>query len=161
MLNSPKLTLVQELIAGASREELIWLSGYLAGIVANAAPVAPAALTVPTAHPTPSAPGISRITIAYGTESGNSKKLATDFAAKAKRSGISAKLVGLEQYRLNDLQAENSSLRGELDNAKGELISSMNKLSSASVSEQALRDEISELRVSWHSLLNGQFSSDR
>ncbi|XTI82450.1 hypothetical protein V2W45_30484 [Cenococcum geophilum] len=51
-----------------------------------------------------------------------------------------------EQYHLNDLQAENSSLRGELDNAKGELISSMNKLSSASVSEQALRDEISELR---------------
>ena len=53
-----------------------------------------------------------------------------------------------EQYRLNDLQAENSSLRGELDNTKGELISSMSKLSSASVSEQALRDEISELRVS-------------
>ncbi len=35
MLNSPKLNLVQELIAGASREELIWLSGYLAGIVAQ------------------------------------------------------------------------------------------------------------------------------
>ena len=35
MLNSPKLTLVQELIAGASREELIWLSGYLAGMVAQ------------------------------------------------------------------------------------------------------------------------------
>ena len=66
-----------------------------------------------------------------------------------------------EQYRLNDLQVENSSLRGELDNAKGELISSMNKLSSASVSEQALRDEISELRVTWRGLLNGQFSSNR
>ena len=65
-----------------------------------------------------------------------------------------------EQYRLNDLQAENSSLRGELENAKGELISFTNKLSSASVSEQALRDEISELRVSWHSL-NGQFGPNR
>ena len=50
MLNSPKLTLVKELITGASREELIWLSGYLAGIVAqrtsgnapgSAAPVPP------------------------------------------------------------------------------------------------------------------------
>jgi sulfite reductase (NADPH) flavoprotein alpha-component len=115
MLNSPKLTLVQELIAGASREELIWLSGYLAGIVANAAPVAPTALTVQTATSTPStlsapstpsAPGVSRITIAYGTETGNSKKLATDFAAKAKKKGIQAKLVGLEQYRLADLPKE-------------------------------------------------------
>jgi sulfite reductase (NADPH) flavoprotein alpha-component len=110
MLNSPKLTLVQELITGASREELIWLSGYLAGIVAqrsNASAPAP----VPAAAPTPSsaeppAPSVSRITIAYGTESGNSKKLATDFVAKARKKGIQAKLVGLEQYRLNDLPKE-------------------------------------------------------
>ena len=111
MLNSPKLTLVQELIAGASREELIWLSGYLAGIVAprGADPaaagqiVAMPAANAPTASP---APAISRITIAYGTETGNSKKLATDFAARAKKNGIQAKLVGLEQYRLNDLPKE-------------------------------------------------------
>ncbi|HET6254765.1 MAG TPA: flavodoxin domain-containing protein [Puia sp.] len=107
MLNSPKLTLVQELITGASREELIWLSGYLAGIVAqrpaeNALAPAPA----PVEPPVPAAPAVSRITIAYGTETGNSKKLATDFAAKAKKKGIQAKLVGLEQYRLADLSKE-------------------------------------------------------
>ena len=101
MLNSPKLTLVQELIAGASREELIWLSGYLAGIVAPRTSDLP-----PAAQIAPAAPTIGRITIAYGTETGNSKKLATDFAAKAKKSGIQAKLVGLEQYRLNDLAKE-------------------------------------------------------
>jgi sulfite reductase (NADPH) flavoprotein alpha-component len=100
MLNSPKLTLVQELITGASREELIWLSGYLAGIVAQrAAGNAPAPAE-------PAAPAIGRITIAYGTETGNSKKLATDFAAKAKKKGIATKLVGLEQYRLADLAKE-------------------------------------------------------
>ena len=114
MLNSPKLTLVQELITGASREELIWLSGYLAGIVAqraagNTAGNAPAPATA--AGPTPSsaepaALSVSRMTIAYGTESGNSKKLATDFVAKARKKGIQAKLVGLEQYRLNDLPKE-------------------------------------------------------
>jgi sulfite reductase (NADPH) flavoprotein alpha-component len=47
-----------------------------------------------------------KITIAYGTETGNSKKLATDFAAQAKKKGIQAKLVGLEQYRLGDLTKE-------------------------------------------------------
>jgi sulfite reductase (NADPH) flavoprotein alpha-component len=116
MLNSPKLTLVQELITGASREELIWLSGYLAGIVAQrASENAPAsaagsalspALSALNPAPAPAAPAISRITIAYGTETGNSKKLATDFAAKAKKKGIQAKLVGLEQYRLADLPKE-------------------------------------------------------
>ena len=119
MLTTPKMKLMQELIAGSSREELIWLSGYLAGVVAQpaaaatgaitgiAAPVsasAPASAPAPAAAPEHSA--TLRVTIAYGTETGNSKKLATDFAARAKKKGIQAKLVGLEQYRLNDLSKE-------------------------------------------------------
>jgi sulfite reductase (NADPH) flavoprotein alpha-component len=116
MLTTPKLTLMQELIAGSSREELIWLSGYLAGVVAQGAPAAahagPAAapataLAAPGALPSAQEPAAPvKITIAYGTETGNAKKLATDFAARAKKKGIQAKLVGLEQYRLNDLSKE-------------------------------------------------------
>ncbi|HXO77705.1 MAG TPA: flavodoxin domain-containing protein [Puia sp.] len=113
MLNTPKLNLMQELIAGSSREELIWLSGYLAGVVAAQGHPGAAALqgqvqaanaAAPVAES--AAPAINKITIAYGTETGNSKKLASDFAAKAKKKGINAKLVGLEQYRLNDLSKE-------------------------------------------------------
>ena len=105
------MTLVRELITGASREELIWLSGYLAGVVAQrtAEPTAPAAPTAAAPVETsalPATPAIGKITIAYGTETGNSKRLATDFAARAKKKGIHAKLVGLEQYRLNDLPKE-------------------------------------------------------
>jgi sulfite reductase (NADPH) flavoprotein alpha-component len=106
MLNSPKLTLVQELITGASREELIWLSGYLAGIVAQRSSENPPALATAPAPAEPAAPAFGRITIAYGTETGNSKKLATDFASRAKKKGIQTKLVGLEQYRLADLPKE-------------------------------------------------------
>jgi sulfite reductase (NADPH) flavoprotein alpha-component len=110
MLTTPKMTLMQELIAGSSREELIWLSGYLAGIVAQNAPAAnlsaAAVLSAPAASATPAAGPLPKITIAYGTETGNSKKLATDFAARAKKKGIQAKLVGLEQYRLGDLTKE-------------------------------------------------------
>jgi sulfite reductase (NADPH) flavoprotein alpha-component len=111
MLTTPKLNLMQELIAGSSREELIWLSGYLAGVVAAqgqpvALTAAAAAVAAAPVEAAPAAPAVSKITIAYGTETGNSKKLASDFAAKAKRKGINAKLVGLEQYRLNDLSKE-------------------------------------------------------
>lgn len=116
MLTTPKMTLMQELIAGSSREELIWLSGYLAGVVAqgvttaHAAPAVslPAATTATAPHaamPEATAAPV-KITIAYGTETGNAKKLATDFAARAKKKGIQAKLVGLEQYRLGDLAKE-------------------------------------------------------
>jgi len=109
MLTAPKLKTLQELIAGATKEELIWLSGYLAGIVAqDSGQVIPALATALEQGPgaSPAKPAIGKITIAYGTETGNSKKLATDFAAKAKRQGINAKLVGLEQYRLTDLAKE-------------------------------------------------------
>ncbi len=110
MLNTPKAIQLQELIAGATREELIWLSGYLAGVVAKDAGAVPAATAVEAVTATtaavPAAAAVGKITIAYGTESGNSKRLATDFAAKAKKKGIHAKLVGLEQYRLNDLSKE-------------------------------------------------------
>ena len=47
-----------------------------------------------------------KITIAYGTESGNSKKIANLFASRAKQEGIHAKLVSLDQYRLTDLPKE-------------------------------------------------------
>ena len=116
MLTTPKMTLMQELIAGSSREELIWLSGYLAGVVAQGATTAhtapvlatPAASPAAAPHPATSEATATpvKITIAYGTETGNAKKLATDFAARAKKKGIQAKLVGLEQYRLNDLAKE-------------------------------------------------------
>src|SRR5258708_343607 len=110
MLTTPKLKTLQELISGATKEELIWLSGYLAGVVAQTSgqPVAPlAALAAPAQEPeVPAKPAVGKITIAYGTETGNSKKLATDFAAKAKKKGINAKVVGLEQYRLTDLPKE-------------------------------------------------------
>ncbi|HSV09838.1 MAG TPA: flavodoxin domain-containing protein, partial [Hanamia sp.] len=47
-----------------------------------------------------------KITITYGTETGNSKRLATDFAAKAKKLGLHAKIQSLDQYRLTDLSKE-------------------------------------------------------
>lgn len=108
MLTTPRLKTLQELIAGATKEELIWLSGYLAGVVAQTGVASVPVGTLPAVQEpeAPAKPTVSKITIAYGTETGNSKKLATDFAARAKKKGINAKLVGLEQYRLTDLPKE-------------------------------------------------------
>ena len=98
MLTPAKLKLIQDIISSSSKEELIWLNGYLSGIVSATAAEEP--------EVAPAKSLVGKITIAYGSETGNSKRLATDFASKAKKQGIHAKLVSLEQYRLNDLPKE-------------------------------------------------------
>jgi sulfite reductase (NADPH) flavoprotein alpha-component len=97
MIAEATLKQLQEIITASSKEELLWINGYLNGIVANASG---------NTNTEIKSAGTKKITIAYGTETGNSKKLATDFAAKAKKKGIQTKLVSLDQYRLNDLSKE-------------------------------------------------------
>lgn len=96
MLSSQKKKLLDELIANASKEELAWINGYMSGILVGGGEPQATSLK----------PAVNKITITYGTETGHSKKLASDFAAKAKKIGINAKLVSLDQYRLNDLAKE-------------------------------------------------------
>jgi len=101
MLGENKIKILQELVNNSTKDELIWMNGYLNGVVH--------AKTVPVAVATGIAAGIAavnKITIVYGTETGNSKRLATDFAARAKQKSINAKVIGMDQYRLTDLAKE-------------------------------------------------------
>jgi sulfite reductase (NADPH) flavoprotein alpha-component len=102
MLAEPKLKSLTEFIGTLSKEELVWVNGYLSGLISvTEHPVAAGAATAAIQN----VPG-KKITIAYGTETGNSKKLATEFAGKAKKSAVPVKLVSLDQYRLTDLSKE-------------------------------------------------------
>src|SRR5947207_148477 len=102
MLGDSKFKILLDMVNNATKEELIWMNGYLNGVVqAQTQTAQPAASTAPV-----TAPAVNKITIVYGTETGNSKRLATDFAAKAKQNKISAKVVGMDQYRLTDLSKE-------------------------------------------------------
>ncbi len=102
MLQESKLKNLHDYLSTLTPEEIIWVSGYLSGMLSNGKivphlqPVAAETKPVTT----------NKITIAYGTETGNSKRLASEFAAKAKKNGINAKVVSLDQYRLNDLPKE-------------------------------------------------------
>ena len=105
MLAGPKLNTLLDLIKSSSREELVWMNGYLSGILSNGQ-LQPETQGGQPAEQVKAAPAVPKITIAYGTETGNSKKLAADFVARAKKNGINAKLVSLDQYRLVDLPKE-------------------------------------------------------
>lgn len=96
MLAENKLSMLLNLIESSTSEELIWINGYLNGIVSQkteATQVAEKKIA-------------GKITITYGTETGNSKKLATEFATKAKQKGIQVKVKSLDQYRIQDLAKE-------------------------------------------------------
>lgn len=100
MLEAAKLKQWDELIGTASPEELIWINGYLSGIVARAARA-----PEPTTEAAP-AVAVKKAHLVFGTETGNARKLAGRLAAAAKKKGISLKLSGLDQYRLTDLSKE-------------------------------------------------------
>ena len=102
MLANSKIELVKALVSDLTHDEFIWLNGYLAGIVEGGRQVSADTLVDTVAAP------VIKMTLAYGTETGNAQKLATAFAAKAKKAGVQVKLVSLEQYRLTDLPKEES-----------------------------------------------------
>lgn len=105
MLPEPKLKTLFDLISTSTREELIWINGYLAGVMASSGERVPeGAGQQPPAADLPVA--VKKISIVFGTETGNSKKVATGFAARAKKKGINVKLTALDQYRLTDLNKE-------------------------------------------------------
>ena len=97
MLAEHKLKIFEDFLESLSADEIAWVNGYLNGVVLKNSDKKEDVLIKPS---------VSKITITYGTETGNSKKIATDFAAKAKKSGITVKLASLDQYRLNDLTKE-------------------------------------------------------
>ncbi|MBG9378051.1 flavodoxin domain-containing protein [Panacibacter sp. DH6] len=102
MLAGPKLQLLQELAKGASRDELMWISGYIAALSAQ-----PIAEEKPVTEFVQDASFVMpACTVVYGTETGNSKKVAVDFGNRLKKQGIQAKIKSLDQYRLNDLAKE-------------------------------------------------------
>lgn len=89
---------IKEFIDSLNQEEKTWTLGYVDGILNGAVPEESVSRKSSAEN--------KKITIAYGTESGNSKKIANVFASRAKQEGIQAKIVSLDQYRLTDLSKE-------------------------------------------------------
>ncbi|TGD58910.1 diflavin oxidoreductase [Flavobacterium humi] len=98
MLAENKLTLLKDLVRQYSRDEIIWTKGYLAGILTHheTQPALEAPIATVTIKPT----------IVYGTETGNSKKLATQLQALLKKNKIQSKVLDAFQYPIEKLDKE-------------------------------------------------------
>ena len=105
MLAEERYKQLLDLVNFSTKEELIWINGYLSGLVSNG-------FSKPGTEPsfTTVQPSIvhhhSRITVLYGTETGNSKKVATQLTTALRKKNLPVKLQATEQYRLSDLAQE-------------------------------------------------------
>ena len=102
MLSETKFNILKQISGDFSRDETIWASGYLAGLVA--APLTSVQPPQQLIHADQIT--VKKITLAYGTETGNSKKLATGLAGIIKKKGVQVKLADLSQYKPKDLGKE-------------------------------------------------------
>ena len=101
MLSETKLSLLQQLAQSASKEEIIWTKGYLSGFLDRIELLGGTteSITIPSVAVKP--------LIIYGTETGNSKKVASNLLATFKKNKIQAKAIDVFQYDINKLEKEN------------------------------------------------------
>ncbi|WP_185863029.1 diflavin oxidoreductase [Blattabacterium cuenoti] len=96
MLSKSNREIFFKLIQESSQEEIIWMSGYMSGLLLSEKDFQKFRKKKE-----------EKITIVYGTETGNAKNLAFDIYKKAKKEEFQVKLISLDEYRLKNLEKEN------------------------------------------------------
>ncbi|TDN39961.1 sulfite reductase [NADPH] flavoprotein, alpha-component [Hymenobacter sp. UV11] len=101
---------MQQFTAGLTSQQLVWLSGYLYGQAAQgAAGISGAVPTAALAAPAV-APATQKITILYGSHTGNGKKIAEQAAAAAVTRGLAAEVRDMNDYAPRQLAQEQNLL---------------------------------------------------
>jgi len=93
------------LVEGLEADHLYWLSGYLAALGAQrraAVPLLAAAAPAPNTavHAQPS------LSIVYGSQTGNARRVAEALAREAENTGVAVRLLRADAYPLRELAAE-------------------------------------------------------
>jgi sulfite reductase (NADPH) flavoprotein alpha-component len=90
------IDLLNRVVGPASATQRAWLAGFLAGLEASAHGVAQ---QQPAAPP----PAAEPLTIVFGSESGNSEKLANDLAKIARKNGLKPSVVDMADLDVSTL----------------------------------------------------------
>lgn len=102
MVGEQQWNAITQALVGLNRDQLTWVSGYVAGLAAgqSAGEIAPSA-------PVSEAPqNTSVLTILYGSQTGNAKGVATAFKEKAEAAGLSCKLLSMADYKPRQIKSE-------------------------------------------------------
>lgn len=103
VLSDERSSLLLRLTEGLDAAALHWISGYAAGLAARAVPaLLPVAVPAPAARPV-CAP---RVTVVYGSQTGNAKREAERAFEAIRASGVPARLLRADVYPLRELTHE-------------------------------------------------------
>lgn len=113
MLSDEKRNRFLQLLKESTKDEWVWMSGYLSALTqASIGGSVDVSLNAPVSissndpsHGNLKAAPI-QCSVVYGTETGNSKKLATELVKKLKELGVQAKLKSTDTYKAKDLKEE-------------------------------------------------------
>lgn len=122
---SEKTLSLKSLIAEISREEQLWVNGYLTALLDQGG-----SIDVSKHHPVlqPVNEAKIKLTILYATETGNAKSLSNKLLQIAKQRGIVVKAISAEQYPLHQLSKEEFVLVVISTQGDGEAPASAKKL---------------------------------
>lgn len=99
-LNADKLDQLKRLTDGLTPAELYWVAAWSASLAAQAQQVGPVA----TANPAKVA--AASLTIVYGSQTGNAKRLAEQLARRSEASGVPVRLLRADAYPQRELAKE-------------------------------------------------------
>lgn len=102
-LPEAKHALITDLAESLEPSALSWLSGYFAGVAQGRQAVKPAALSIAATTP---AVSVGRLTIVYGSQTGNAKRIAENLLERSTGQGLNARLVRADQYPTRELKDE-------------------------------------------------------
>jgi sulfite reductase (NADPH) flavoprotein alpha-component len=103
-LPESKHQLITELTDGLESNALSWLSGYFAGVAQGRQSARPAAPTI--AAVSPEAGTAKRLTIIYGSQTGNAKRVAEALSERVGTEGLEVRLVRADRYNTKELKEE-------------------------------------------------------
>ena len=100
-LSAEKTALLARLAEGLAPEELYWVAAWSAARASQAQRGVRLAETAPA-----SAPDTPRLTILYGSQTGNAKRLAEQLAARSEAAGVPVRLMRADGYPQRELAKE-------------------------------------------------------
>ncbi|UTA55549.1 assimilatory sulfite reductase (NADPH) flavoprotein subunit [Lysobacter soli] len=100
-LTEDRLAALARVTDGLDSNGLWWLSGYAAGL-ASRGTAGVQTVTAPVADATPA----GRLTIVYGSQTGNAKRLAEQLARQSEAAGLPVRLLRADAYPTRELKDE-------------------------------------------------------
>ena len=101
-LNADKSALLARLVEGLQPAELYWVAAWSASLAAQAQSQGGA----PTTAPVPAKAVGERLTIVYGSQTGNAKRIAEQLAERSEAAGLPVRLVRANAYPQRELAQE-------------------------------------------------------